>query len=380
MVDTAGHRDPDRGVAIGPVERLGGQQVRIPRARRSAMSAGSSIPSPSAERPSRATCSSSSVTRPARARRGSRTPRRPAGSRDRTRTVGALGGMYLPIYPDMPWLHRSMIGSRLRRGLRRLQRLRAGRAPSRRSLPIRGRLAAPRDAAPDVERKAPAVGHERPDQDRGLHRAVGADPAERARVRAAAHGLEGFEDLHRPDLRRARDGPARKRRGHEVEGVVAVGQDAGDRRDEVLHRDRPLEPAQARDPDAARPTDAPEVVAQDVDDHHVLGAILGAGEQLAGERAVGGPVATARPRALDRIGRHDAIPVDGQERLGRGGQQRAGPARERARTEIEVRREERRVPGPKPAIAFPRPAVERRLEPTSEGSPGRSRPRRCARE
>ena len=30
MVDTAGHRDPDRGIAIGPVERLGGQQVPDP--------------------------------------------------------------------------------------------------------------------------------------------------------------------------------------------------------------------------------------------------------------------------------------------------------------------------------------------------------------
>ena len=41
----------------------------------------------------------------------------------------------------------------------------------------------------------------------------------------------------------------------------------------------------------AHPT---EVVAQDVDDHHVLGAVLGAGQQLAGQGAVLGPVAAAR--------------------------------------------------------------------------------------
>ena len=73
VVDTAGHRDPDRGIAIGPSSASAASRSRIPRARRSAMSAGSSIPSPSADRPSRATCSSSSVTRPARARSVSNT-------------------------------------------------------------------------------------------------------------------------------------------------------------------------------------------------------------------------------------------------------------------------------------------------------------------
>ena len=58
-----------------------------------------------------------------------------------------LGGAVLAINPDVPWLHHSMIGSRLRRGVRpsdgfeRAARLGDGLCP------LRGGLAAPRDAA-----------------------------------------------------------------------------------------------------------------------------------------------------------------------------------------------------------------------------------------
>ena len=69
-------------------------------------------------------------------------------------------------------------------------------------------------------------------------------------------------------------------------GVLAGGQPPGHGRDEVLDGAGPLEPAQPRDADRARPADPPEVVAQDVDDHHVLGPVLGAGQQLGRERPV----------------------------------------------------------------------------------------------
>ena len=71
-------------------------------------------------------------------------------------------------------------------------------------------------------------------------------------VRPAPDRLEPLEDLHRPDLRRAGDRAAGKRRGEQVERVAAVGQHAGHRRDEVLDGGRPLEPAQPRHADAAR--------------------------------------------------------------------------------------------------------------------------------
>ena len=134
----------------------------------------------------------------------------------------------------------------------------------------------------------------------------------------------------------------------------------------MLDGGRSLEPAQPRHADAAGPADAPEVVAQDVHDHHVLGAVLGARQQLAGERPVAGGVAAARAGALDRIRGHDAVPVDGEERLGRRRQERPRPAGQRARTEVDERREQRRVAGPQPPVEVPRVAVERRLEPAGE--------------
>ena len=164
-----------------------------------------------------------------------------------------------------------------------------------------GRVALPGDPATDVERQPPTVRHERPDQDARLHRAVRPDPAERPGVRTAPHRLEPLEDLHRPDLRRAGDRAAGKRGREQVERVAAVGEDAGHGRDEMLDRRGPFEAAEPRHADAPRATDTAEVVAQDVHDHHVLGPVLGAGEQLAGEASVLVAVPAARPGALDRV-------------------------------------------------------------------------------
>jgi hypothetical protein len=152
-----------------------------------------------------------------------------------------------------------------------------------------------------MERESPAIGDERANDDRRLHRAVGPDPAEGPGVRAAPDGLELLEDLHRPDLGCAGDRAARERCGEEVERVALLGEDAGDRRHEVLDGHGPLEPAQAGDAHGARPADAPEIVAQDVDDHDVLRAVLGALEQLAGKGPVLQPIAAARTGALDRV-------------------------------------------------------------------------------
>ena len=80
-------------------------------------------------------------------------------------------------------------------------------------------------------------------------------------------------------------------------------------------------------------------------------------------------VARSRPRGrVPLIGSVVTTPSRSTDRNGSGEADSSarGPPGQRARTEVEVCREERRVPGPKPAIAFPRPAVERRLEPAGE--------------
>ncbi len=56
------------------------------------------------------------------------------------------------------------------------------------------------------------------------------------------------------------------------------------------------------DGDRARPRDPPEVVAPEIDQHHVLGALLRVGLQLLGEQGVLLGVDAARPRAGDRVG------------------------------------------------------------------------------
>ncbi len=66
---------------------------------------------------------------------------------------------------------------------------------------------------------------------------------------------------------------------------------------------------------AAVLADPPEVVAAEIDEHHVLGALLLVGQQLGGDPAVLLGRRAARARAGDRRVR-DVAPVDGQQRLG----------------------------------------------------------------
>ena len=148
---------------------------------------------------------------------------------------------------------------------------------------------------------------------------------------------------------------------------VATGRERpGDGRDQVLDGGGPLEPAQPRDADGARDAHPTEVVAQDVHDHHVLGAVLGRGEELARERTVLCSVAAARAGALDRVRADVPLGIDREERLRRGGQQRPRSTGQLPDAEIEPRREERRVAGPQPAIEVPRIAIEVGLEPPGQ--------------
>ena len=69
--------------------------------------------------------------------------------------------------------------------------------------------------------------------------------------------------------------------------------------------------------DRAVLADAAEVVAAEVDEHHVLGALLLVGEQLVGDPLVLLERRAARARAGDRA-RRDVAAGDGEQRLGRG--------------------------------------------------------------
>ena len=80
--------------------------------------------------------------------------------------------------------------------------------------------------------------------------------------------------------------PPGKLAAEQIEGIAAGREPPGHGRYEVLDRCRPLQPAQTRHADRTGQAHPTEVVAEDVDDHHVLGAVLGARQQLAGERAI----------------------------------------------------------------------------------------------
>ncbi len=78
---------------------------------------------------------------------------------------------------------------------------------------------------------------------------------------------------------------------------------------------------EARHPDAARARHPAEVVAPQIHQHDVLGALLGIGQQLLGQPPVLGGVGAARPGAGDRP-RPDVLARHPHQHLGRGADQR----------------------------------------------------------
>ena len=105
---------------------------------------------------------------------------------------------------------------------------------------------------------------------------------------------------------------------HQVERVVPGRQLAHHRGDEVMHRRVMLEREQFRHAHGARAADARQIVAHQIDDHQVLGAVLGALRQRLAEQAIVFGAEAARHRALDRPRLDMTILVHAQETLGRG--------------------------------------------------------------
>ena len=126
------------------------------------------------------------------------------------------------------------------------------------------------------------------DGDRGVEVAVVAEVADGAAVQPAALALGGRDELHRADLGRARERAGREDRAERVERVELGLEPRLDVRDEVEDVAVALDLHVLADRHGPRPRDAAEVVAPEVDEHHVLGALLGV--------APGAPRRAARPR------------------------------------------------------------------------------------
>ena len=123
--------------------------------------------------------------------------------------------------------------------------------------------------------------------------------ADGAGVRPAPFGLQRVDELHRAHLGCAGDGAggkARRQRGH---GVGVRRETARDAAHDVHHVAIALDGGVALHGHRARRADAPEVVPPEIDQHQVLGALFGVGEEVGFERAVVGLRVAARARPGD---------------------------------------------------------------------------------
>ena len=230
-----------------------------------------------------------------------------------------------------------------------LEQLEAGVEPGQEAglqralLEFLGGAAVDRDAGADAETPPPGAGvaagqRQRADRHRqaevttGTPGRRGVEPADGAGVEAPRGVFEGSDDLHRAVLRCTGDRSARKQRPHQIREAGAGRQPGVDGRGHLEHGLVGLDREQGRYRHAAGLGDAAEVVAQQVDDHQVLSAVLGIFRQHPGDFAVTLGDPRARRRALHRPRRQPAI-VMLEEQLRRTRQHVARPLARRQRDE-----------------------------------------------
>ncbi len=311
--------EPGRGLDAPQRADCDVERRRRPRAawRRSAGSLAPPCPPPAPGRapppsPARRRRTARRAT-PAGAQRDRRKPRSPRRTQATSRTPRAGVGAIDRLRPA-PRDGRST-RRRARWGLRAQHREDRRRLLGR--LACLGRRIGIRDdPAADAEPHALAAHLERADRDAELEpRGRRRDP-DRAGVDLAARRLELRDHRHRRDLRRTGHRPRRERRAHELCIPDTVAQLAHDLRHHVPHARVRAHLLQRRGAHRPRPAHPPEVVAHEVDDHHVLGAVLVRRDQrrplFGGRRRIGRP----RARSLDRRAAHRA-PVALQEQLRR---------------------------------------------------------------
>ena len=171
------------------------------------------------------------------------------------------------------------------------------------------------DAGAGLDAPDPLLDDRRADRDRQVAVAGGVEVADRAAVDPPPRGFERVDELHGADLRRAgqraRPESTRPARPRRVRPAASAPADLGD---EVLHVRELLDGRVARDAHAADLADAAQVVAREIDEHHVLGPLLGVGQQRARPARVllrrraarqrcprSGRVSTSRPRQRTSI-------------------------------------------------------------------------------
>ena len=130
------------------------------------------------------------------------------------------------------------------------------------------------DAGPRLEIGRPVAHDHRSERDARIHGAVRQRVEHGAAVRPATEALELRDELHRADLRRAADRSGREARSQDVEGRHLGPHLADHLGDEVGDMREPLDLHAARDVDGAGAAHARQVVAPEIDEHHMLRAVL----------------------------------------------------------------------------------------------------------
>ncbi len=171
---------------------------------------------------------------------------------------------------------------------------------------------------------------ERPDRDVQLEAGERAREADRACVDVAACALKLGDDVQRRDLRRAGHRAGRERGADEGGVVGGEGKGSAHVGDEVPHPGVGAGVGDGVGDDSAGAAHATEVVADEVDDHHVLGAVLDRRAERLARFGGGFGFGRLSDRALDRRAA-DMVAAPLEEQLGGEARHRTpGAAEERS--------------------------------------------------
>ena len=143
------------------------------------------------------------------------------------------------------------------------------------------------DAGTGLHRCDPAGDNAGADRDRQIHaRIAGADEADGAGIGPAALGFELVDDLHRPHFRRPGHRPGGEHRPERVERARAIGQFAVHLTHDVKHMRVALDGHEIGDPHRPVARETAHVIAAQIDQHDMLGALLLVRQQFGGERRI----------------------------------------------------------------------------------------------
>ena len=158
---------------------------------------------------------------------------------------------------------------------------------------------------------------QRADQDIQIETAVTIQIAHRAGIGAARCWLELVDDFHAAHLGTAGNGAAWEYRPDRVARQDLGSQPAAHIGDDVMHVGIALDHHQFVHRHRTGLADTPDVIALEIDQHHVLGPLLRVSDQLSRQTAIGARIGAAWSGTRDRPGLGDAA-TELQQTLGRG--------------------------------------------------------------